>query len=325
MPGFTASRRLLLASTVSAALARPALAQDGTLRLIVGFAPGGGTDVLARVFAERFSAALGQPVIVENRAGGGGVVGAQAVARAAPDGNTLLISPGTALLVAEQLGRTAGATPGRELAPLAMVATQPLLFTVRSDSAVRALTDLRGAAAGRRGGINIGSPGSGTELHLAGVLLARELGIEMTHLPYRSGGLAITALLSGQLDLLPVVTSSIRGHVQSGTVRALATSYPRRLPDFPDVPTTAELGLGAVNIVPWWALFAPPAMPDQITARLLRAVVAVTNDTAYRERLAGLSIIGAGAPDGSFGDVLAAERAAMIRLFQAVPALREME
>jgi tripartite-type tricarboxylate transporter receptor subunit TctC len=275
----------------AAALPLPALAQDfpsRPIRLVVPFPPGGGTDILARVLAQKLGEGLGQSVVVENRGGAGGAIGTQAVARARPDGHTLLFTSSPPVVVLPAMQPPPPYDAERELQPVATLAQQPILFVVPANSPHRDLGSLVRAAAGN--GLSYGSPGVGTDPHLAAEVLAQVTGAIFTHVPYRGGGPAVTALLAGETDFNPALTGVARPLLAEGRIRALAITSASRSPDLPDVPTTTELGLPQVNLVPWWGLFAPAGLEAPADRRLQAEVQRLGQDADWLGRLRAQSI-----------------------------------
>jgi len=287
------TRRGMLAMALASGLAAPALAQSSDfpnrpLRLVVPFPPGGGTDVLARIMAQKFGEWMGQPMVVENRAGAAGAIGTQLVARARPDGTTLLFTSSPAIVVLPAMQPPPPYDPERELTPIATLARQPILFVVRADAPYADLAALLRAAAGA--GLTYGTPGIATDPHLAAEVLRQVTSATFTHVPYRGGGPALTALLAGEVDFLPALTGVAKPLLQERRLRALATTSATRLADFPDVPTTAELGLPAVDLVPWWALFAPAGLEPPVARILAEQAQRLARDTDWLRRLDQLAI-----------------------------------
>jgi tripartite-type tricarboxylate transporter receptor subunit TctC len=285
-------RRALL-TAAAAGLAAPALAQGDaaagrTVRLIVPFPPGGGTDILARVLAARLGEGLGQSVVVENRAGASGAIGTAAVARARPDGTTLLFTSSPAIVVLPALQPPPPYDPERDLMPVATLARQAILFIVPAASPWHTLDDLLAAARARP--LTYGTPGAGTDPHLAGLALAEAGGVPLTHVPYRGGGPALTAMLAGEVDFLPALTGVARPVLEDRRARALATTNPARHAEWPEVPTTAQLGFARVDLVPWWGLFAPAGLDPAVARRVAEATAAVAQEAEWRRRLDALAI-----------------------------------
>jgi len=260
------------------------------VRIVVPYPAGGGADVLGRLLADKLSQRLGQQFIIDNRTGAAGVIGAETVARAPADGYTLLLSPSGPVAIAEHLKPAPPYDAARAFAPIALLARQPLLFVVNAAVPAPDIKALLALAKARPGALNFGSPGIGTENHLTGELLKKETGVDITHVPYRGGGPAITALLGGEIEMMVVVTGSIRQHVRDGRVRALATTAAKRLPELPEVPTTAEMGMPGVDGVASYGLLAPAGTPVPIVATLEQAVLAISADPDYRAKLEALAV-----------------------------------
>ena len=285
-----APRRAILLATAAAGAAR---AQGDAypsrpIRLIVPFAPGGGTDILARVIATKLGESLGQSVVVENRAGASGAIGTAAVARARPDGYTLLFTSSPAIVVLPALQPPPPYDAERELTPIATLARQAILFVVPSASPYRALSDLVRPNPTRP--LTYGTPGVGTDPHLAGVALADAARVTLTHVPYRGGGPALNGLLTGEVDFLPALTGVAKPVLEDGRARALATTNPQRHADLANVPTTSELGFASVDLVPWWGVFAPAGLEPVVAQRLTDAVGRMARDPEWTRRLDGFSI-----------------------------------
>ncbi|MFO1082009.1 MAG: tripartite tricarboxylate transporter substrate binding protein [Reyranellaceae bacterium] len=283
----------MLASAAALALAAPAVAQDGfprrPLRIVVPWPAGGGTDVVARLLADPLRDDLGQPVIVDNRVGAGGNLGSEAVARAAPDGYTLLLTAG-ALAIAPAVRKDLGWDPVRDLTGVALLAAVPLFVVVRPDSPLRSLGDLLAAGRARGAGVTYATSGIATPPHLIGERLGSEIGQRMTHVPYRGGAQAMPDILGGVVDFAIMDAVSMAPYVASGRLRALAINGPRRSPAFRDVPTLSESGV-AFDAVGWHAVFAPAATPVAILNRLNAAFTAALALPNVRQAiLAGGSI-----------------------------------
>jgi tripartite-type tricarboxylate transporter receptor subunit TctC len=257
----------------------------GPVRVMVPFAAGGSTDILARVFSERLQANLGQSFTVENRGGAAGQIAAAAFARAAADGYTLLFTTAAPITVAPQMVEKPQYDPRKDFAPIAMVAVMPVWLVVRAESPFKTFGDLVKHAKDNAGKLNYGSPGVGSEPHLAAEAVARSAGVAMVHVPFRGGGEVVPAVLGGQIDFAALATASIAAGLKQGTLRALAVSSPQRNPDFSDVPTFAELGHGDASMLPWWGMMAPAGTPASIVTRLTRELESISKDAAVRERL----------------------------------------
>lgn len=259
------------------------------IKLIVPFAAGGGTDVIARIFAARLGARVNQRVLVENHPGAGGNLGAALVAKADPDGYTILFTSQPPITIAPNFKRPLPYNPKTDLVAVAMLVKQPVLFAVKSNSPANDLKQFIKLAKSKPGKLNFGTPGVGTEMALTVDLLELKTGIQMVQLPYRSGGPAITALIRGDIAMMPVVPSSIEPYVKSGQVKILATTASKRLDAFPSVPTTKELGLPDINIQPWWGLFVPKGTPQDVVSKIESDSRAVSNDPIYQKRMKQIS------------------------------------
>jgi len=293
---------LLMPSLARAQSARPT-------RIIVPYPPGGSNDIIARFFAEALREELGQPVIVENRAGANGNVGAESVARGAADGTTLLLTAPSPLAINESLHRSLPFSPARDFAPIALVASVPIVLMVNPALAARDAAGLIAHARANPGRLSFGSSGIGSTNHLAGEMFRAMAGIEMTHVPYRGAAPAMTDLIAGQIQVMFDNMPAVLPQVREGRVRALAVAGAARAAALPEVPTVAESGLPGFEAAAWFGLAAPSATPAAVRQRLEAASRAVLERPAFRERLAG-----AGAEPGAlfgegFAGFLVAERA----------------
>jgi tripartite-type tricarboxylate transporter receptor subunit TctC len=252
------------------------------VRVIVPYGAGGATDVLGRVFAEYLQTHLGQSFTIENRAGGAGQIGAAAVANAPADGHTLFFTTTAPLTIAPL---TTGKEPRTDFTPLAIVAVQPAWLIAHTDSPFKTFADVVKHGKDNPGKLTFGSPGIGSESHLAAEALVRSAGIQMVHVPFRSGAEVIPALLGRHINLASLTTATIASPLMQGAVRAFAVSSPERVAQFPDVPTFSELGHAGATMLPWWGMMAPPGTPQPIVARIARELEAATKDPAVRERL----------------------------------------
>jgi tripartite-type tricarboxylate transporter receptor subunit TctC len=277
------------------------------IRLIVPFAAGGPSDIVARVLSPRLTATLGQPVVVDNRAGGGGITGVDAIARAVPDGYVFGLGSAGGLAIAPRLGRGTPYDPLRDLSPITLGVSVPEPIVVPAALPYRTLTELIAAAKAEPGRLNFGSTGPGSMPHLAAEQLRAAAGIDLTHISYRSGGLLATAILQGEVQLgfadLPVLLPNIR----AGTLRALAVGAPQRLSWIPDVPTMAELGLPSVDASNWHGFVAPARVPEPILVALHRAVAGALRDPEIARVLHDQGAVPGGNAREEFGAFLRAE------------------
>jgi tripartite-type tricarboxylate transporter receptor subunit TctC len=266
----------------------------------VGFAPGGGTDTAARIVAKKLSENIGQPVVVENRAGASGAIGSEAVARSAPDGYTILLGATT----------THGINPAfnpkslpydavKDFTPISLVATIPHALVVNPRLPVDSVQDL--VRLGRTRPLNYGSAGNGSPHHLAAELFKSLTGIEAVHVPYKGSGPALADLMGGNLDFVSVEYTAAEPHVKSGKLKALATATAQRVAGI-DLPTVAEAGYPGFEVTSWYAIFGPAGMPAEVTGKLSSAIHQAVTGTDLRERLKGLGTT----PIGSTPEELAA-------------------
>ncbi|MDO9711816.1 Bug family tripartite tricarboxylate transporter substrate binding protein [Paracraurococcus lichenis] len=291
------ARRSLIAAMLGATAARAQPAwPEHAVRLVVPFPPGGSNDIVARLLAEALRERGGQPVLVENRAGAGGNIGADAVAKAAPDGHTLLLAAPGPFAINEHLYRSMPYDPARDLVPVALVAAVPIVLVVPAESPARTLRDLIASAKQAPGRLAFGSSSIGGTNHLAGELLKDMAGIDIVHVPYRGAAPAMTDLVAGRLqfyfDNMPGVLPQIR----DGRIRALAVAGAARAAVLPAVPTMAEAGLPGFAASAWFGLAAPGGTPPALAQRIGEAVLATLTEPSLREKLAA-----AGAEPGSLG------------------------
>lgn len=281
------TRRLFIASAATA-LAQPVF-PTRPVRLVVPYPAGGGTDIIARLLTEPLRDDLGQPVVVDNRPGAGGNLGAEQVARSAADGHTLLLTAG-ALAIAPSVVRGLSFDPRRDLTGIALLASVPLFIVVRPESPLSSIATLLALVRGRGAAVSYGSFGITTPPHLVGERIGQEAGQRMTHVPYRGGAQAMPDILSGALDIAIMDAVSMSPHIASGRLRALAITGAQRSAAFPDVPTLSQAGV-PFETVGWHAAFAPAATPAPIAARLNAAMVKALALPRLREAiLAGGSL-----------------------------------
>jgi tripartite-type tricarboxylate transporter receptor subunit TctC len=255
------------------------------LRFVVPFPPGGSNDIFARVIGHRLSESLGQPVLVDNRPGAGGMLGAEIVARAPGDGYNLMIHS-TSFTTGAALQPKLPFDPLKDFAPVTQLAAGALIMTVRADSPARTMPELLALARAKPGALNFGSSGTGGINHLATELLNRTAKIDTVHVPYKGIGPAVTDLLGGQIQILLAGIPNVVGHIKAGKLRPLAVSTAKRSPFMPEVPTMAESGVTGYAVTLWWGLFVPGGTPRAIVARLNQEVVRVLQTDEMRERMA---------------------------------------
>jgi tripartite-type tricarboxylate transporter receptor subunit TctC len=291
---------LVLAAGVSALAchAQTARYPDRPVKIFVGFAAGGGTDVAARILAQKLTEALGQSVVVENRPGASGMIAAETVAKSAADGYTLMMGSQTTLAVAPALYRKFSIDAARDFAGVAMAGVSPLVLVVHPSVPVQSVRDLIALAKSKPGTINFGSGGLGTTPHMAGELFSIQAGVKMVHVAYRGEAPAINDLLGGQLHLIFANLSAVIGNVKAGSLRALAVTSTQRAATAPEIPTIAEEALPGFDAATWFALVAPAATPRDIVLRLNAEVTRLVAQPETQQRFADLGMsIAAGTPD----------------------------
>jgi tripartite-type tricarboxylate transporter receptor subunit TctC len=262
------------------------------IRWIVPFAPGGANDITARVVAERLVVSLGQPVVVENRAGAAGTIGMELVAKSAADGYTLVSSSDTITLAPYLYPRIAF-HPIKDFVAVTQLGRQPVVLAAHPSLGVHSLAELV-AFVKKNPGLGYGTAGAGSQQHIAAEWFARLAAIKLTHVPYKGGGQAVTDLLGGQVQLASLGAAPLIAHYKSGKLRLLAQSTDRRSPLLPDVPTYQEAGFKDLSIEQWQGVFFPAGTPKEIVARLHAAIVKALAEPKVRERFEqnGLEIVG---------------------------------
>ena len=288
----TALAALLLAS----GLARAEF-PDRPLRLVVGFPPGAGPDVVARTLGQKLGEVLKQSVVIDNRAGAGGQIGAQAVAKSPPDGYTLLLGEVGSIAIAPAAWSKLPYDPAKELAGLSEVVRSDFVLVVPATSPAKTVADLTQAARaqsakGER--VNFGTFGAGTPGHFGAEMYGETAGFKVEPVHYRATGDAVTAIIAGDVQAAFVSTALAVAQVKGGKMRALGVTSPQRLPQLPDVPTFAEAGLPKVDVTAWFAIFVPAGTPEPLQDALARAVVAAVQSPEVKPKLqeAGFSVIG---------------------------------
>ncbi|HWA39115.1 MAG TPA: tripartite tricarboxylate transporter substrate binding protein [Burkholderiales bacterium] len=268
------------------------------VKLVVGFAPGGAADIVARALQDPVSRALGQPLVVENRPGAGSSIAAEYVAKSAPDGYTLLIASPSSILVNPILSPKAGFDPIRDLAPIGKVSTSPLVAAVNPALGASTLQELVAIAKKSPGKLNYSTSGNGSAPHLAAVLFARLAGVDMVHVPYKGGAPSVQAVLAGETQLSFATPPSVLPLVQAGRLKALAVTSRERSPLVPGVPGMREAGLPDYEIAFWYGFFAPAGTPDEVIRKAFAATTAAVKDPKVQETLApaGTETAGSASP-----------------------------
>lgn len=315
------SRRHVLAA-LGAALAVPGLARaqeawpSRPIRIVVPFAPGGSSDVSARLVGTHLSNRLGRPVVIENRAGAATVIGTQEVARSAPDGYTLLLTP-PPFVITQFAYPNLPYDPVRDFRPVALLVLAANALMVRSELPARSLAEFIALAKARPGMLTYASPGNGSLPHVAFELLKLQAGIDVLHVPYRGGGPAVADLAAGRVDAMIASPLEAGGQVQGGRIRALMVAGSPRIPTWPDVPTADEAGLTGFAAPGWFGLSAPAATPDAIVTRLNTEIRAVLAMPEVRQRLADLGAAAAPGSPEDFATLIAAQRVQWERAVKA--------
>ncbi|RDV03276.1 Bug family tripartite tricarboxylate transporter substrate binding protein [Undibacter mobilis] len=285
-------KRLLLAALAAhlfSCAAASAAFPERTVRIIVPFAPGGVTDLAARLLAQRLTVKWGQSVVIENRAGAGGLIGVDAALRAPADGYTILMSTNGEVVIHPAASIKPKFNPLTDLIPIAMVTTTPYAWAVNVNSSYKSLADIVGAAKAKPGDLSFPSAGTGSTMHLATEQFAASAGVKMQHVPYRGGAPAATALTSGEMQVGLVALSAVSPLVDSGNVRILAVTSKTRSKMFPDAPTVAETGvLKDFQASIWTALFAPKGTPADIVAKIRVDTAEALKDPGFLEKLAAV-------------------------------------
>lgn len=276
------------------------------VRVVVPFPPAGGTDLFARTVAQKLSTVLGQQIIVDNRSGAGGMIGSESVARAAPDGYTLLITSSSTHSINPHLTRKPLYDPLRDFAPVIVIASAPNVLVVHPSLPVRTVKELIALAKARPGQINYASNGSGTLSHLTGELFKLQAGINMQHIPYKGGPPAVTDLMAGQVSALFAAFPTVFGQVRAGRLRAVAVTGARRAAAAPDLPTMSDT-LPGFESSQWWGMFAPAATSSAIISRLNSETARFLGDADVRERFASDGAEPMGGSPRVFADFLRAD------------------
>ncbi|HEY0823383.1 MAG TPA: tripartite tricarboxylate transporter substrate binding protein [Ramlibacter sp.] len=284
---FTLGGLALAAAAVAAPLGAHAQAYPSKpITIVVPFAAGGTTDILARVIGQALNKELGQSVVVDNRAGAGGNIGAQFAAKAVPDGYTLFMGTVGTHAINQSLYKKLTFDPVKDFAPLTRVAMVPNLLVANPGKPYKNVKELIAYAKANPGRVNFGSSGSGSSIHLSGELFNALAKVDMVHVPYKGSAPAVTDLVGGQIDVMFDNMPSAIQHVRSGRLRALAVTTAKRSPELPQVPTIAEAGVPGYEATSWFGMFAPAGTPAPVVSRLNAALVKVLADPEVKKKLA---------------------------------------
>lgn len=302
------------------ALAQPALAQPYAtkpLRMLVGFPPGGANDIVARVTAQRLAEELGQPVLVENRPGNAGVIAAEAVARAAPDGTTLMLGSTGTNSIAPALTTKLPYDPITGLAPVSLVGVAPSCLVVNASVPAQSVRELIALAKARPGRLTYASSGNGTTLHLGAELFKLLAGVDLVHIPYKGNAPALNDVIGGQVDMIISALPPALPLAKAGKVRILGVTTLERLASAPELPTVAEQGLPGFEIGTWYGVFATGGSPPEAIERLAAALRRALADAKVREQIAAQGIDLASSTPAEFRAFVAAEIAKWSRVVKA--------
>jgi len=285
---------LVMLAALTAGLPSAAIAQDYPTRqvtIVVPFAPGGSADITARIYAQKLSDRLGKPVVVENRAGAGTVVGASAVARAAPDGYTLLMGGSSALAYNPTLHKQLPYDPARDFMPVAKVGSIPFVLVVQPASAVHSITDLIKLAKDKPGQLAFGTAGIGSPAHLCAEYLRSLTGIDITYIPYKGTAPQVTDFLAGQVQMMFVDVPPVLPLIREGKMRALGISSITRVPAAPELAPLAEVGVPGYDAGGWLMFVVPAQTPKEIVQKLHNEMKAITATPEVQQRFTGMGIV----------------------------------
>jgi tripartite-type tricarboxylate transporter receptor subunit TctC len=285
---------LALGLTQNFARAQDAAYPNRPIKMLVGFGAGGGTDIAARIMAQKMSEIIGQSIVVENRTGASGMIAAEDEAKSAPDGYTLMMGSQTTYAVAPNLYRKVTLDAAKDFAGVALTGASPLVLVVNPSFAAHSVKDVIAMAKADPGKINFGTGGLGTTPHMTAELFQYVAGIKMVHVAYRGEAPAINDLLAGQIPLMFANLSAVMGNLKGGTLRALAVTSAHRSPSAPDIPTVAEAALPGFEAETWWGIVAPTGTPHMVLAKLNAAARQALADDDTKKRFAGLGMTNGG-------------------------------
>jgi tripartite-type tricarboxylate transporter receptor subunit TctC len=314
--------RLALTLVTLLSLAYPLRAESAypqaTIRIVLGFSPGSAPDVAARILAERFTAAWGKPVVVENMLGAGGNIAADYVAKAAPDGTTLLMAGNAAIVINPSLYAKLPYDPARDLVPVAQVTIAPNVLVLNKDVPAGSVQELVELARRSPGALTFASAGIGTSTHLAGELFQTVASVKMQHVPYRDSAALLNDLVAGRVTMFFGSIASVLPLVRDGQLRALAVTSLRRSPAMPDLPTLDELGFSGFDAGAWFGLMAPSGTPGQIVTMLHDEALKAVTASAAREKFAALGMETVARTPDEFAAVIRAETPVWAKLIKQI-------
>jgi tripartite-type tricarboxylate transporter receptor subunit TctC len=304
-------------AVLAACIAPVALAQgypSKPVKMVVGFPPGGGTDILARIVAQKLGDAWGQSVIVENRPGASATIGAAAVAKAPPDGYTLAMGQLTPNAIAPAIFKNLTYDALKDFVPIILVGTSPNVLVVNPAVQAKSVPELIALAKSQPGKLTYASSGAGSLQHIAAELFKSTAGVDIVHVPFKGSGQAVIDLISGQVDMNFDSIPAVIQHVKGGKLRAVAVTSAKRASGLPEIPAIAESGLADYDLTTWWGLFAPAGTPADIVARIHRDTLAALQNAELRERFASLSVDPGGGSSRDFADYVRQEIAKYDRI-----------
>jgi tripartite-type tricarboxylate transporter receptor subunit TctC len=312
--------KLVMAALACALCGVPAAAQDypnKPIRIIVPFGPGGGGDIVGRIFGQYLQEKLGQSVVIENKPGAAGTLGNELIARAEKDGYTIGVMT-AGQIIAAAMNKSLRYDTATAFEPISQVATASLMIVARPDFPASNVNELIAAAKANPGKINVASPGFGATQHMSGELFKQTAGIDMVSVQFRTTPEAITAVLGKQVDVLFDTVLAVLGQVQSGQLKAIAVTSKDRFPIVPDVPAAAESGLlPGYDVSTWYGFFGPRGIPPETVAKLNKALNEALKDEAVRERLIKAGVTVKGSTPQEFGAFMAAELARWTKVREA--------
>ena len=300
------SRRaaLLVALSLASAAALAQAYPSRPIKLIVPFPAGGGTDIIAREVANKVATQQGWTLVVDNKPGSGGNLGVDAAAKAAPDGYTIVLGQTSNLAINPTLYAKLPYSPQKDLAPIGLVASSPLVLVVAADSPYKTLADVIAAGKAKPDAINYASSGSGTVAHLAVEQFQKVAGVRFTHVPYKGAAQGVTDLIGGQIQLYMSSVPTLIGHIRNGKMRAIAVTSDKRVNDLPNVPTIAESGYKGFEAVTWFGIAGPASMPKDAVAKLNVAFNKALQDVDVKKKLEGQGADVLGGTPEQFGKLI---------------------
>jgi tripartite-type tricarboxylate transporter receptor subunit TctC len=284
------------------------------IRMVIGFPPGGGTDIVGRIVAQKLSESLGQQVLPDNRGGASGQIGTELVAKAPPDGYTVLMAHIAALAVLPSLVAKLPYDPVRDFAPISLAAIAPNLLVVHPSLPVRNVKELVALARSRPGELQFSSVGSGSVQHIAGEMFKLQAKVSMLHVPYKGSGQSIIDLVAGQIHMDFGAIPPVLSHVKSGRLRSIAVTSETRFSLLPEIPTIAESGLPGFDMSTWWGLVAPAGVPKEVVPRLHTETARLLRQQDVREKLANVGAEAVGNSPEEFAAFIRAERTKYARV-----------